>query len=377
MSPPGRGQQKQAATLESREERAHVDSSPITDQSLVKALPYSEVPVQRTQPMYRSETATMKMVKEPSRSPRTSAEDRENTLRVLEEIWNQPQKIAFGDLMKLSPRTRALTSSLLRKNKVPRGTDNRLELRETVIQLLENINNQLGLPTETLEDDLLVMWDKARGKGEHQQQDKPLNTQPIEVLLQDLKLPAAYASKGEEDVPAGGMVCPDPVEIYLIENSGALVSGTVVASTAAPIRTIYPCVNRTVVEENVIDGGSQVCSASEEAAREAGITWDPEITISLQSANLSKSSSLGLARNVPVDCGNGVVAYVQFHIVKTAAYKFLLGRPFSIAMGLKEDSHTDGSHTIQLRDPNNGQAVILPTYARGARPSGKQNTSAF
>ena len=114
--------------------------------------------------------------------------------------------------------------------------------------------------------------------------------------------------------------------------------------------------------------GSQVCSASEKAVQHLGISWDPDLTIGLQSSNRTTARTLGLARNVPINCGNGVIAYVQLHVVRDAAYKLLLGRPFLSVMSAQSSNHPDGSHTITLTDPNTLSRVVVPSHPRGEIP---------
>lgn len=304
-------------------------------------------------------------------SARSTQDDRETTLGVLREIWDQPQSIKFGDLMRLSPKARVLAGTLLRKNRVPQDKQRgEVALKEAVVNLLEEINRDLGLPEATIADDILQAASNPDSLD-------GVNLRVGEVFLQDLRVPSAFVADGSTQIPAGGVVCPDPVESFLIENSGTAVRGSIAIPASEKIRTIFPVVNRTKEDEHVVDDGSQVCSASEVAAREVGISWDPKLQIGLTSANATTTSTMGLARNVPVDCGNGVVAYVQFHIVKDAPYRFLLGRPFLRAMLAASINKSDGGHTLGLTDPNNGQQVVIPTYPRGSKPGNIAKTGNF
>ena len=142
----------------------------------------------------------------------------------------------------------------------------------------------------------------------------------------------------------------------------------VTASESEKIRVFFPIVNNARREECIFDEGSQVCSASEAAARTLGISWDPDLTIGLQSSNRTTARTLGLARNVPIQCGDGVVAYVQLHIVRDAAYKLLLGRPFLSIMSAQSSNRPDGSHTMTFTDPNSGRRVVVPSFPWGEIP---------
>lgn len=307
---------------------------------------------------------------------RYSREDRENALRVLEEIFNQPYTIRLTDLLNLSPRARALASELIKKSKLIKQPDGTVPFRGAVINQLEEINMGLGLAAEAVEEDLIRLLDAQTTPHPTQTEEAvPVNT--LEVFLQDLTIPEPYFADSNSVLPAGSLICPDPVEAFLVENSGAVVKGMTVAEPTEKIRVFYPLVNRQKEEEAVIDEGSQVCSASESAALDLGISWDPALKIGLQSSNKSVATTSGMARNVPFDCGNGVVAFVQLHIVKDAAYKLLLGRPFLSVMTANSASRPNGMHTLALTDPNNAQQIVIPTYPRGTRPEPKSNGLAF
>jgi len=57
------------------------------------------------------------------------------------------------------------------------------------------------------------------------------------------------------------------------------------------------------------------------------ISWDPGLSIQLQSANGSLSRTCRLAKNVPFTLGD-VTVLLQVHIIEMAPYKILLERPF-------------------------------------------------
>jgi hypothetical protein len=59
------------------------------------------------------------------------------------------------------------------------------------------------------------------------------------------------------------------------------------------------------------------------------VTWDPDITVQMQSANRTPEQMLGLAKNVPFLFGP-ITVYLQVHVMEKPAYKVLLGRPFDM-----------------------------------------------
>ena len=103
------------------------------------------------------------------------------------------------------------------------------------------------------------------------------------------------------------------------------------------------------------------------------LTWDPDITIHMQSANGGVEKTLGLARNVSFLTGE-ISTLLQVHIVRNPAYKVLIGRPFDTHTTSVISNAPDGGQTITITDPNTGQRSIIPTYARGAATKMVQKT---
>ena len=56
---------------------------------------------------------------------------------------------------------------------------------------------------------------------------------------------------------------------------------------------------REAVHDTLLDSGPQIGSMTWEVAAANKITWDPSLSIQLQSANGSLSRTCGLAKNVP------------------------------------------------------------------------------
>jgi len=99
------------------------------------------------------------------------------------------------------------------------------------------------------------------------------------------------------------------------------------APEMAHLRVIPVLVNGVTEEEALLDSGSQIVSMTRDVAAANKISWDPGLSIQLQSANGSLSRTCGLAKNVPFMLGD-VTVLLQVHIMETAPYKILLGRPF-------------------------------------------------
>ncbi|KAG6838560.1 hypothetical protein C0991_010691, partial [Blastosporella zonata] len=72
-----------------------------------------------------------------------------------------------------------------------------------------------------------------------------------------------------------------------------------VAKEANAICTIKANLNNFGTADCIVDSGSQVVAISEAMAVKFGLTWDPQITLKMVSANGQSDNTLGLARNVP------------------------------------------------------------------------------
>jgi hypothetical protein len=346
-------------------------------ESARRPLPYVEVPPFRTKPVSGDR------VPAPERNQRAkSASDakrarKDLVISIVREIFSLPHPVHFTDLLKLSPVAKQAASEMLRQNRIRATRDGLVtNLQEACYEKLMEVNSQLGLSEDTLLDDVSLIFSQEDSKVEVDSvtelssgaveqapcKDKTDGSEIVEVLLQDLPIPDYYSSDGSGVVPAGGIVVPDPVEAILMENGGTQVRGNMTALESKRIRVFYPQVNNAQREECIFDKGSQVCSASESAAQALGITWDPNLTIGLQSSNHTTACTLGLARNVPINCGNDVIAYVQLHIVWDAAYKLLLGQPFLSVMSAQFNNTLDRRHTMTLTDPNSLNRILIPSF---------------
>lgn len=145
----------------------------------------------------------------------------------------------------------------------------------------------------------------------------------------------------------------------------------IAATDVASLRVIPALVNDVREEEALLDSGSQIIAMSRKAAMECKITWDPDITINMQSANGQISRTCGLAKNVPLSFGE-VTVFLQIHVVDNAPYRILLGRPFDILTESRVVNSSEGMQMIVVTDPNTKHRITLPTYAKGQLPRVKE-----
>jgi hypothetical protein len=100
-----------------------------------------------------------------------------------------------------------------------------------------------------------------------------------------------------------------------------------VAAESNALRTILPVVNGQDQVEAILDPGCQVVAMLEEVCNALAIAYDPDIRLSMVSANRGVDQSLRLACNVSFLVGD-ITLYLQVHILHSPAYNILLGRPF-------------------------------------------------
>ncbi|KXN92176.1 hypothetical protein AN958_08891 [Leucoagaricus sp. SymC.cos] len=133
------------------------------------------------------------------------------------------------------------------------------------------------------------------------------------------------------------------------------------------LRVIPALINKVHKEEGLLDSGSQIISMSREAASACRITWDPELTINMQSANGQITKTCGLAKNMPFNFGN-VTIHLQVHVMEQAPYRVLLGRPFNVITESQIANSTERHQFISITDPNTGECASLSTYPQGHLP---------
>lgn len=145
---------------------------------------------------------------------------------------------------------------------------------------------------------------------------------------------------------------------------------TIVASESEKLRSLFTWVARTdTPTECTLDDGSQIVGINDQVAYALKIPYDPTKRRRMISANGTVDMTLGLAKNVPVELGGGIVVYLQMHVVKSAPYQILLGRPFMTVMRARSSNSMDGQLSITVTCPNSNRELTLPTYAHGDSPS--------
>jgi hypothetical protein len=84
--------------------------------------------------------------------------------------------------------------------------------------------------------------------------------------------------------------------------------------------------------------------------------------MTMESANRSKDSTLGVLENLRFDFGSGEMLF-QVQVVEKAPYEILLGRPFFAHTSCKTDDFINGDQHLTLSDPNSGKEIKTVTRA--------------
>ncbi|KAJ2932093.1 hypothetical protein H1R20_g4998, partial [Candolleomyces eurysporus] len=176
------------------------------------------------------------------------------------------------DLAMVSPIARQEAIDLLKKGKWDRSKSGQTEeLRGALLQELEDTMTDLGQDSLSYLNALSKIYSQVNAATvedvTEEEEEKP-SEEVVEVLLQDLPVPLCYKLDGSGEVPAGGLIIPDAVEVFLSEHHKAEVKGMVTATESEKIRVFFPVVNHARREECIFDEGSQASSLRTAPRRE-------------------------------------------------------------------------------------------------------------
>jgi hypothetical protein len=276
-------------------------------------------------------------------------------------------------------------SSFRKETKLGYRNQAPLQADERAIDLIkEALKNPINITTE----DLLNISEPARQELKKLLTRKRVEKKSVSFISNEIndftsgrpeikieKLPTVSYEILEQErqgIPKGSLIIGDPVVQYLGNlEPGEQPKKIVVATESQGLRAIYPLINGNKEIESLLDGGSQIVSMAKETAVELSISWNPKITVYMQSANRALEETLGLAKDIPFLFGN-ITVYLQIHIMDQPAYKVLLGRPFDSITESLVKNEKDGGQTLTLTDPNTGTRCMMSTYERGKIPKGKE-----
>jgi hypothetical protein len=104
----------------------------------------------------------------------------------------------------------------------------------------------------------------------------------------------------------------------------------------------------------ILDPGCQVVAMLEEVCNVLAIAYNPDVCLSMVSANGGVDQSLGLTHNISFLVSN-IMLYLQVHILCLPVSDILLGRPFDILTQSVVCNYCNKNQTITIKDPNSGK----------------------
>ena len=265
--------------------------------------------------------------------------------------------------LQLDERAKDLVQDAL-KNTICITTEDLLNVSEPMRQELKKLLMKKRLEKKSVT--LAVEVDSIEDTSEAVETSETVETISAE------RLPGAtyeILAADTNGMSKGSVVVSDPVEQYFNALSpGEKPKTVVVAAESQALRSVYPLINGVGEVESLLDPGSQIVSMSKAVATELQVPWDPDIIVHMESANKSLEKTLGLAKNVPFVFGP-ITVYLQVHVIKNAAYRVLLGRPFDTITESEVKNSKDGSQSLTLTDLNTGERCVLQTHERGKPPT--------
>jgi len=154
-------------------------------------------------------------------------------------------------------------------------------------------------------------------------------------------------------------------QIFAIEKEGEKEKR--IAPDMAHLRVVPAVIDGVGEKEVLLDSGSQIVSMTRKVAAANKVSWDPSLSIQMQSVNGSLSRTCRLARNVPFTLGR-VMVLSQVYVMDVASYTVLLGWLFDTITESRIVNDKEGNQTVCITCPNTGAKVAIPTYKREELP---------
>jgi hypothetical protein len=131
-----------------------------------------------------------------------------------------------------------------------------------------------------------------------------------------------------------------------------------------PLREVDVLVNGSCIESGVLDNGSQIVAIHVDLFRQLNAPINTEHRLTMEGANRSTSLTLGCAENLNMRIGN-MDFQLHAHVVQTAPFRLLLGRPFFNLLLARLEDQPDGDVDLLIRDPADfAHSITVPTRAR-------------
>lgn len=320
-----------------------------------RELPYVDVP-----PLTRVVRADKPRPTEkegPSYTTRAPIEKEELGQDLLEEMLNASLDVTIRQLLGTAPGIRkGLIKQIAKVRRAPDDVPTRSQYKATV---------------EDASDDEEPTKPKALSKAEDSDGEILGLAESENKEIDVASLPLARSTTVlSENGKTRVITMGDPVVQYLnsLPKGEKSPKTFYMKESSLALRSIYPLVNNARQEEALLDSGSQIVSMSKEAAISLKMSWNPDISINMQSAQGHVEPTLGLATDVPFTFGE-LTVLLQVHIINKPSYKILLGRPFDALTRSNIQNERDGSQMVTITDPASDIRIVLPTYPRNQGPA--------
>lgn len=209
--------------------------------------------------------------------------------------------------------------------------------------------------------------------------DRVLNAR-IEVTNRELLALAPELRKGFKEATTGRKISAnlyeqeEQIDTYLsstFEDENSLpISFDVnrydqssVASQSLPLRIVHLTFAHGIEPECILDSGAQIVAMRKDIWEQLGVPLAPHKAMSMESANAETNMTMGLIENLPVKIGS-VTLFLQVHVIESAPFEVLLGRPFYDVASCADISKSGGHHKLHINDPKTGEPLVIPTQPR-------------
>ena len=359
----------------------------------IREVPYVDVP--SLTPVVRADRPRPKETEGPAYTTRAPIEKEEFGQEVLEEVLNASLDVTVRQLLGTAPSVRKeLIKQLAKVRRAPSDEPNRAQYKATV----EDVTDE-DEPKKPIER---IIKEKIES-GKYDRKSSSYKRVNLEDIMNKTDLKECSDSEGDECPKLEGEIdvaslplarsttvlsgdgkkrvitMGDPVVQYLSSlPKGESPKTFYMKESSLALRSIYPLVNNARQEEALLDSGSQIVSMSKEAAISLKMSWNPDISINMQSAQGHVEPTLGLATDIPFTFGD-LTVLLQVHIINKPSYKILLGRPFDALTRSTIQNERDGSQMVTITDPASDIRIVLPTYPRNQGPPrvAKENSESF
>src|SRR6266446_7624463 len=342
---------------ESEEAPAPARIGPPTSRK-IRELPYVNVP--SLTPVVRADRPRPKETEGPTYTTCAPIEKEELGQEVLEEILSASLDVTVRQLLGTAPSVRKeLMKQLAKVRRAPS--------EEPICS--QPIRSQYKATVEDVTDDIIESSNSENDECPRLEEEIDVATLPVACST------TVLSENGRKRVITMG----DPVVQYLSSlQKGESPKTFYMKESSLALRSIYPLVNNTRQEEALLDSSSQIVSMSKDAAISLKMSWDPDISINMQSAQGHVEPTLGLATDVPFMFGD-LTVMLQVHIINKPSYKILLGWPFDALTRSTIQNEKDGSQMVTITDPASDHRIVLPTYPRnqGTSRAVKEDSESF